>query len=138
MAEEKYQFCSHVPSDCPPAVASPVNGWVYLGVKKPPIAQKDLLSYKEQNKQFMPEEECECSGMSVWVEPEAVSHAETALPHSRKWQIVRGVLAEDDGVIQCTPSAAQPRHHTFWRDARANIIPKLSIWREPLIIRNQR
>jgi len=130
-SNSKYVFGPHLPGDCPPTDAIPVTGAVFLGVPGLPITESHFRSYKEKGKKVRKGKECEGCSISVWTSEEAVEHAREVFSHMKDWYIARAELDRADGVILKTPSTNQPLHCSFWRDVRAQLETKFSIWASP-------
>ena len=124
-------FHALVPEGCPPEAAKPLTGTIYRGIKAPPISATHFKSHKELNMSCRGDD-CDCCGLSVWPNLEAVHHARKGLRYTRKWYIAACQVDFNDGLIMPTPNSEQPEHHTFWLDTKSNIVQKSEIILPPV------
>lgn len=62
---------------------------------------------------------------------EAVLHARGLFSHFRDIYVACVEVSSTDGKIKCTPSKAQPEHHTYWAAVTSNLADKAITVLEP-------
>jgi hypothetical protein len=98
-----------------------MTGFLYRRIEKSPATEKDFRSHRENDKPC-PAEECDCWGLSVWVDLKHVKHALKVYRAFRNSPIVRFHVTPEHGVIMHTGSQRQPEHRTFWRDMETDFV----------------
>ncbi|WP_198158695.1 hypothetical protein [Picosynechococcus sp. PCC 73109] len=114
------QFHDHLPEkNCPPVEADiPKKMKVYCLIKNDTPSLEDFKSLKERRPERFfddPDKDCQSCGLSVFTDLEGIELAKQISRSLRKRKTAEGLLTENTGEIQNTPSNRTGNtHHTWW------------------------
>ncbi|SOC16893.1 hypothetical protein SAMN05877809_10916 [Rhodobacter sp. JA431] len=127
-------FDDDIPANCPPMTALPVSAGdeFYRAVESNEIAEEDFQSWVNLGLRPRTESRCQCWGLSVWRDLDAVNHARDITPSLAEKYIAKGSLDVGDGVWEPTPSRPQPKHCTLWNDLTCDMPSKFKVIMPPV------
>jgi hypothetical protein len=122
-----------LPGGQPPSDATPVNGEIWRGIKKPPLSSHDFLSEAEKKNPKADLSDPEWWGLSVWTSKEQADQGRGLFRYMEKWHIACGTPSITDcGVIKATPREQNPFHYTWWKTVEYDATPDFQIVLAPL------
>ncbi len=101
----------HLPPQCPPADALPLNGRVYMLTRSVPAKEVDLKSAKEKGL-YEGQDDCLRAGLSCGLTEIYLSELQDAVPNLKSRLRAYADFGPSDGVFKQT--GKNPLHHTMW------------------------
>lgn len=114
----EFEWPESFPASCPPGEATIAEGDFYRIVDEDPVSDSDFHNHHERAAAGIIrrnwKDDCEAAGLSVIQSIDEANALRDSVGPMRSKKIAHGSLG-GSGVMNATPSARCPTHHTWWR-----------------------